>query len=118
MAAPLISCVTLFTLSMSALIFLCAPLCVLCVSVVSINKAIAHFRTKTQNTNFNCANSEYKGFAGLITAGSQKSPMFGGQLRDLFVKMSRKPSPVCSVDAQNVNCPVLMRKGRYWTHTL
>src|SRR5437773_2715350 len=71
-----------------------------------------------QNTNFNCANSEYKGFAGLITAGSQKSPMFGGQLRDLFVKMSRKPSPVCSVDAPNVSCTLLIRNGRYWTPTL
>src|SRR6266550_2987447 len=112
MAAPMISCVNLFSLSMSAFIFLCAPTpCSLCLSgePQPRNRQLG---TETQNTNFNCANSEYKGFAGLITAGSQKSPMFGGQLRDLFVKMSRKPSPVCSVDAPNVSCTLLIRNGR------
>src|SRR6266566_4515551 len=64
-----------------------------------------------QNTSFNCANNEYKGLLGLITSGSQKSPTFGGQLRERSVKISRKPRPVCSVAAPNVSVTLLIRNG-------
>jgi hypothetical protein len=58
-------------------------------SVVSLSMDTIQPRSKPnsniQNTSFNCANSEYKGLLGLTTAGSQKSPRFGGQLRERFV---------------------------------
>lgn len=65
-----------------------------------------------QKINFNCAKREYKGLRGAITSGSQKSPTLGGQFRERSVKISRKPLPVCSVEAPNVICTLLIKNGR------